>query len=323
MGGERGLKHVHASPPGMIARGVRRAEVIDDAAHDLQQQVFLAVDMVVEAADFESGGRGDLPQPGGVVATLKEKLGRFRPDHIRTAAFAQYRHGVPPFCLVKPVSQLFGSTVSVSRGVDFRLRNSFTDRNVRTIVLLHDEVCLARSTIRTDGPWRPDAAEPLRAPPAHAERAQADGIPTSPDGRVLPAKGRRRPCHQRGHGVSPQGSAYAQVPGLYTQAQVEAWRPVVAAARSKGAAVYAQLWHVGRQAHSCVQPEGALPLGPLPIATAGWEYRSPDGPVPFEVPRELSAEGIAEIVTQFAAAARNAAAAGFDGRAPRGKRLPV
>lgn len=150
-------------------------------------------------------------------------------------------------------------------------------------------------------------------PPLTRSRAQADGVPTPLMTEYYRQRAGAGLVISEGTVVSPQGSAYAQVPGLYTEAQVEAWRPVVAAARSQGAAVYAQLWHVGRQAHSCVQPDGCPPWGPSPIAIAGWEYRSPAGPVPFEVPRELSQEGIAEIVTQFATAARNAAAAGFDG----------
>ncbi|BCW58593.1 alkene reductase [Arthrobacter sp. StoSoilB20] len=113
--------------------------------------------------------------------------------------------------------------------------------------------------------------------------------------------------------VSAQGASYARVPGLYSDAQVDGWRPVVAAARSCGAIVYAQLWHVGRQAHSSVQPDGCPPWGPSPVAITGWQYRSPHGRIPFEVPRELSEEAIAEIVAQFAVAARNAVAAGFDG----------
>ncbi|MFJ5956455.1 alkene reductase [Paenarthrobacter sp. NPDC092416] len=150
-------------------------------------------------------------------------------------------------------------------------------------------------------------------PPLTRSRAQADGVPTPLMAEYYGQRAGAGLIISEGTVVSPQGSAYAQVPGLYTEAQVEAWRPIVSAAGSKGAVVYAQLWHVGRQAHSCVQPDGCPPWGPSPIAISGWEYRSPDGPVPFEVPRELSHEGIAEIVAQFAAAARNAVAAGFDG----------
>lgn len=150
-------------------------------------------------------------------------------------------------------------------------------------------------------------------PPLTRSRANDDGTPT---------KLMTRYYHQRagaglviceGTVVSPQGASYARVPGLYSQEQVEAWRPVVAAAKSRGAAAYAQLWHVGRQAHSSVQPDHLPPWAPSAIPIVGWKYRSTHGRIPFETPRELSADGIAEIVAQFAAAAANAVRAGFDG----------
>lgn len=153
----------------------------------------------------------------------------------------------------------------------------------------------------------------LVLPPLTRSRASEDGVPTP----IMVEYYRQRAgaglLISEGTVVSPQGASYARVPGLYTAEQVEGWRPVVEAARSRGAAFYAQLWHVGRQAHSSVQPDGKHPWAPSAVAITGWKYRSPNGRIPFEVPRELSLEGIAEIVTQFATAARNAVDAGFDG----------
>lgn len=42
---------------------------------------------------------------------------------------------------------------------------------------------------------------------------------------------------------------YPQVPGIYTQEQVEAWKPVVKAVKDKGGLFFLQLWHVGRASH--------------------------------------------------------------------------
>jgi hypothetical protein len=39
------------------------------------------------------------------------------------------------------------------------------------------------------------------------------------------------------------------VPGIYTQEQVEAWKPVVKAVKDKGGLFLLQLWHVGRASH--------------------------------------------------------------------------
>lgn len=113
--------------------------------------------------------------------------------------------------------------------------------------------------------------------------------------------------------VLPQATAYPRVPGLYSEDQVEAWKPVVAAAKHDGNAMYCQLWHVGRQSHSSVQPDGMPPKAPSAVPIIGQKYRSPDGPIPYEVPRELTERDIAEIVDAFGRAACNARKAGFDG----------
>jgi N-ethylmaleimide reductase len=113
--------------------------------------------------------------------------------------------------------------------------------------------------------------------------------------------------------IAPQATAYARVPGLYSAEQVAAWRPVLEAAKRDGAVVYAQLWHVGRQSHSSVQPDGLPPKGPSAVPITGYQYRSPSGRIPYEMPRELTTADIAEIVKAYGAAAQNAVRAEFDG----------
>lgn len=113
--------------------------------------------------------------------------------------------------------------------------------------------------------------------------------------------------------VLPQATAYPRVPGLYSDAQVEAWKPVVDAAKRDDNAMYCQLWHVGRQSHSSVQPDGLPPKAPSAVPITGYEYRSPTGRIPYEVPREMTEVDIRETVEAFSTTARNAMAAGFDG----------
>ncbi|GAB2756302.1 alkene reductase [Sinomonas soli] len=149
--------------------------------------------------------------------------------------------------------------------------------------------------------------------PLTRSRATGNGVPTPLMETYYAQRSGAGLILSEGTVVSPQGASYARVPGLYSQEQVEGWRPVVAAAKRRGALVYAQLWHVGRQAHSSVQPDGQAGWAPSAIPIRGSLYRSPNGRIPFEVPRELSAEGIRQIVGQFAAAAANALEAGFDG----------
>ena len=39
---------------------------------------------------------------------------------------------------------------------------------------------------------------------------------------------------------------YPNVPGIYTEKQVEAWKPIVKAVQAKKSPFFLQLWHVGR-----------------------------------------------------------------------------
>lgn len=150
-------------------------------------------------------------------------------------------------------------------------------------------------------------------PPLTRSRATDDGVPT----RLMEEYYRQRAgaglVISEGTVIAPQATAYPRVPGLYSAEQVAAWRPVVEAAKRDGAVVYAQLWHVGRQSHSSVQPDGLPPKGPSPVPITGYQYRSPSGRIPYEMPRELTTADIAEIVKAYGAAAQNAVRAEFDG----------
>jgi N-ethylmaleimide reductase len=159
--------------------------------------------------------------------------------------------------------------------------------------------------------------QPLRnrivLPPLTRSRATDDGVPT----RLMEEYYRQRAgaglVISEGTVITPQATAYARVPGLYSAEQVAAWRPVVEAAKRDGAVVYAQLWHVGRQSHSSVQPDNLPPKGPSAIPITGYQYRSPTGRIPYETPRELTTADIAGIIQAYGTAARNAVRAGFDG----------
>jgi N-ethylmaleimide reductase len=73
-----------------------------------------------------------------------------------------------------------------------------------------------------------------------------------------------------------------------------------------------QLWHVGRISHPSFQPGGAAPVGPSAIRPRGQAFTK-NGFEPIPTPRALETAEIPAIVEQYAQAARNALAAGFDG----------
>jgi 2,4-dienoyl-CoA reductase-like NADH-dependent reductase (Old Yellow Enzyme family) len=111
--------------------------------------------------------------------------------------------------------------------------------------------------------------------------------------------------------VDPMGVGYANVPGIWSQEQAEAWKPVTAAVHNAGGRIFAQIWHVGRIS----DPEflnGKLPVAPSAIAASGTvsllrPQRS------FPTPRALEIGEIKDVVEAFRRGAQNAQAAGFDG----------
>ena len=52
--------------------------------------------------------------------------------------------------------------------------------------------------------------------------------------------------------VSAEGRGYNHTPGIFSQEQIEAWKPVVDSVHSKGATFLLQLWHCGRASHQGV-----------------------------------------------------------------------
>ena len=112
--------------------------------------------------------------------------------------------------------------------------------------------------------------------------------------------------------VSIRGNGHAGAPGIYLDSQIAGWHRVTDAVHAKGGRIFLQLWHVGRQSHTDLQPNGEPPVAPSAIAAEGYAYTM-RGEVPFSVPRALALEEIPGIVEEFRAGAERALRAGFDG----------
>jgi 2,4-dienoyl-CoA reductase-like NADH-dependent reductase (Old Yellow Enzyme family) len=100
--------------------------------------------------------------------------------------------------------------------------------------------------------------------------------------------------------------------GLWDDAHVASWRPIVDFVQAHGAVAGVQLAHAGRKASTYAPfAEGR---GGVADADGGWTPVAPS-PVAFHesyrTPVELDEEGIAGVVADFAAAARRAVEAGF------------
>jgi N-ethylmaleimide reductase len=111
--------------------------------------------------------------------------------------------------------------------------------------------------------------------------------------------------------VSDQGHGIIRCPGIHRDDQVAGWRKVTDAVHAVGGRIICQIWHCGRVAHPAMRG-GEQPVAPSPIPATG-DFFLPSGRVDFPVPRELRLDEIPGIVASFAAATRNARAAGFDG----------
>lgn len=53
--------------------------------------------------------------------------------------------------------------------------------------------------------------------------------------------------------ISDDSQGYSFTPGVYTDAQVAGWQGVTQAVKLQGAAMFCQLWHVGRVSHPTFQ----------------------------------------------------------------------
>jgi N-ethylmaleimide reductase len=111
--------------------------------------------------------------------------------------------------------------------------------------------------------------------------------------------------------ISPQAVGYALTPGIWSEEQVQAWRPVVDAVHARGGLFILQLWHTGRISHPDLH-EGELPVAPSAIRPEGQAFTE-DGMKDHVEPRALETDEIPTIVEDYRRAAENAKAAGFDG----------
>src|SRR5246500_231676 len=112
--------------------------------------------------------------------------------------------------------------------------------------------------------------------------------------------------------VSIRGFGYAGAPGIYSDTQIAGWQRVTNAVHAKGGRIFQQLWHVGRQSHVDLQPNGDAPVAPSAIAAEGYAYTQ-RGEAPFSMPRALELDEIPGIVEEFRSGAERALRAGFDG----------
>lgn len=108
------------------------------------------------------------------------------------------------------------------------------------------------------------------------------------------------------------GQGFPNTPGLHSPEQVTAWRRVTDAVHARGGTIFVQLMHAGRIGDPDLLPGELIPVAPSAVRAHGDIYTHA-GPKPYVTPHALTAAEIAATTADYAQAARNAIAAGFDG----------
>ncbi|KAL2373061.1 hypothetical protein RJ035_004358 [Blastomyces gilchristii] len=104
--------------------------------------------------------------------------------------------------------------------------------------------------------------------------------------------------------ISPRAGGFDNVPGIYNDEQIRAWKEITDVVHAKSSFIFCQLWALGRAADSRVLTEDGHPV-----------VSSSDIPISKEsaVPTPLDENGIQEFIGDYVQAAKNAMEAGFDG----------
>lgn len=104
---------------------------------------------------------------------------------------------------------------------------------------------------------------------------------------------------------------YANQPGIATDEQGDAWRPIVEAVHAAGAKMIVQLMHAG--ALSQGNRHRTETIGPSAIPPKGGKMPEYGGSGPYATPRAMNGEDIREVLDGFARAVVRARDVGFDG----------
>jgi N-ethylmaleimide reductase len=116
-----------------------------------------------------------------------------------------------------------------------------------------------------------------------------------------------------GTSPSPNGLGYPRIPGIFSQTQMEGWKPITDAVHANGAKIIIQFMHCGRIAHPLNLPEGARTIAPSAVAAAGEIYTDAEGMKLHPVPQAMTETDIKSTLSEFVQAAKHAVTAGFDG----------
>ncbi|MDD2271925.1 MAG: alkene reductase [Desulfuromonadaceae bacterium] len=116
-----------------------------------------------------------------------------------------------------------------------------------------------------------------------------------------------------GTSPSPNGLGYARIPGIHSVEQTSAWKLITDAVHARDGKIFIQLMHCGRVGSTLNLPPGARLLAPSAVAMNGSIWTDSQNEQPYGTPGEMTSADIRTTIGEYAQAARNAIAAGFDG----------
>lgn len=149
----------------------------------------------------------------------------------------------------------------------------------------------------------------LMAPLTRA-RAGRDGVPNELMARYYAQRAGAGLIISEATGITREGLGWPNAPGLWNQAQVDGWKTVTEAVHKEGGRIVAQLWHMGRLVHPDLG--GGQPISSSATTAPDFAHTY-EGKKPYVEARAATLPDIGRIFDDYARAARNAIAAGFDG----------
>ncbi|MFB4318974.1 alkene reductase [Actinomadura sp. 21ATH] len=150
----------------------------------------------------------------------------------------------------------------------------------------------------------------LAMAPMTRNRADADGVPGDLMAGYYAQRAAAGLIIAEAATPNPAGLTYPNIPAIYAPEHVAGWRRVTTAVREAGGRMFLQIQHGGRVGHP--DNSGLRPVAPSPVPLPDTVHTGA-GPQAAVVPREMTPDDIRATVADFAAAARNAVRAGFEG----------
>lgn len=111
--------------------------------------------------------------------------------------------------------------------------------------------------------------------------------------------------------ISKEAVGVVNVPGIYSQEQIQGWQLTTDAVHGEGGKIFAQLWHTGAYSHPDLH-DGKKPLAPSDVNPEQQVFTA-EGFKPSVAPQPMTIDDVKRTVNDFKQAAINAFEAGFDG----------